>query len=180
MGERGGYRICLYFSFRAFRFTRKGYAASVRQQSCQRLRSGFCLERRRSVASEPCRWRRGERYETCIDDGVRGSAPKLCMAYSRARCLPSSPQLRALAPPAPAHRNAGFRRGVGQDEDFLAAEPGASSSTASSTGSIGTMFLIGESSTLSTLRRQMSRSPLLLRKVTEMPLRLRAATLLRI
>ena len=40
--------------------------------------------------SEPSRWRRGERYETCVDDGVRGSAPKLCMAYSRARCLPSS------------------------------------------------------------------------------------------
>ena len=29
VGERGGYRICLYFSFRAFRFTRKGYAAAV-------------------------------------------------------------------------------------------------------------------------------------------------------
>ena len=39
--------------------------------------------------SEPSCWRRGERYETCVDDGVRGSAPKLCMAYSRARCLPS-------------------------------------------------------------------------------------------
>lgn len=39
--------------------------------------------------SEPCRWRRGERYETCVDDGARGSAPNLCMAYSRARCLPS-------------------------------------------------------------------------------------------
>ena len=131
--------------------------------------------------SETCRWRRGERYETCVDDGVRGSAPKLCAAYSWARCLPSSPQLRALAPPpTPAHRNVGFRRGVGQDEDFLAAEPGASSSTVSSTGSIGTMFLVGELSTLSTLRRQMSRSPLLLRKVTKIPLRLSAATLLRI
>lgn len=42
--------------------------------------------------SETCRWRRGERYETCVDDGVRGSAPKQCMAYSRALCLPSSPQ----------------------------------------------------------------------------------------
>ena len=40
--------------------------------------------------SEPCRWRRGERYGTCVDDGVRGSAPKRCTAYSRARCLPSS------------------------------------------------------------------------------------------
>ena len=39
--------------------------------------------------SEPNCWQRGERYETCVDDGVRGSAPKLCMAYSRARCLPS-------------------------------------------------------------------------------------------
>ena len=51
--------------------------------------------------SEPSRWRRGERYETCVDDGVRGSAPKLCAAYSRARCLPSSPQLRALRRPHP-------------------------------------------------------------------------------
>ena len=46
--------------------------------------------------SEPSCWRRGERYETCVDDGVRGSAPKLCAAYSWARCLPSSPQFRAL------------------------------------------------------------------------------------
>ena len=33
--------ICFYL--RAFRFTRKGYAASVRQQSCQRPRSRYAL-----------------------------------------------------------------------------------------------------------------------------------------
>ena len=32
-----------YFYSRAFRFTRKGYAASIRQQSCQRLRSCYAL-----------------------------------------------------------------------------------------------------------------------------------------
>ena len=42
--------------------------------------------------SEPSHWRRGERYETCVDNGVRGSAPKLCMAYSRA--LPKVRTLR--------------------------------------------------------------------------------------
>lgn len=47
-------------------------------------------------------------------------------------------------------------------------------------GSMVTMFSIAESSTPSTLFRQIRRSPLLLRKDTVMPLLLRASTLLRI
>ena len=51
---------------------------------------------------------------------------------------------------------------------------------AAATGSMVTLFAAAGSSTPSALRRQMSRSPLLLRKDTVMPLRLRASTLLRI
>ena len=45
-GWTGWLSDLIRFSFRAFRFTRKGYAASVRQQSCQRLRSCCALPRR--------------------------------------------------------------------------------------------------------------------------------------
>ena len=132
--------------------------------------------------SEPCRWRRGERYETCVDDGVRGSAPKLCMAYSRARCLPSSEQspLRAEHPCGGIPYSAPLLLLFQLNPLRWASAGVPMGGYVLSAGSIGTMFLVGELSTLSTLRRQMSRSPLLLRKVTEIPLRLRAATLLRI
>ena len=43
-GEQNRILICFYL--RAFRYTRKGYAVSVRQQSCQRLRSCYALPRR--------------------------------------------------------------------------------------------------------------------------------------
>ena len=60
------------------------------------------------------------------------------------------------------------------------AEKPARGAEAASTESMVTLFAAAGSSTPSALRRQMSRSPLLLRKDTEMPPRLRASTLLRI
>lgn len=71
-----------------------------------------------------------------------------------------------------------FRWGQGT-EPHQAGEPCKGAAVAP-TGSMGTLFAAAGSSTPSALRRQMSRSPLLLRKDTVMPLRLRASTLLRI
>ena len=83
-----------------------------------------------------------------------------------------------------APRNCG-RRIAGRDacpperEESASPAPAAFPSTTQLAGSMVTVFPAVGSSTPSALFRQMSRSPLLFRKLTTMPLRLSASTLLR-
>ena len=109
--------------------------------------------------------------------------PKAMLALRRSRrCGERSggdpPPLLPPAYSAVSGPTAAFQAGIGNGSRQEEKLPGGA--VTAPTGAIGTVSAAAGSSTPSALRRQMSRSPLLLRNDTRMPSRLRASTLLRI